>query len=94
MQSKGFPLTIDDMRTIIAFKFAEQLNIKHRFNMESEKAGYDWLQLFLKRHPDISVRKSEGVSIARSEAMNRTEVNDYFNMLEKILIENDLLDLA
>ncbi|KAI4460733.1 helix-turn-helix psq domain [Holotrichia oblita] len=70
MQSKGFPLTIDDLR-VIAFKFAEQLQIKHRFNGTDEKAGYDWVQLFLKRDPDISLRKSKGVSYARSEDMNK-----------------------
>lgn len=91
MQSKGFPLTIDDKRKI-AFSSAEQLHIKHRFNQNSEKAGYDWLQLFLKRNPDITLRKSEGVSYARSQSMNRTEVNIYFEMLEKTLCENDLLD--
>ena len=38
MQSRGFPLTIDDLRKI-AFKFAEQLGVKHRFNMSTAMIG-------------------------------------------------------
>lgn len=40
LQEKGFPLTINDVRTI-AFKFAEQLHLNHRFNKETEQAGYE-----------------------------------------------------
>ncbi|CAB3256884.1 unnamed protein product [Arctia plantaginis] len=40
MQAKGFPLTMDDVRKI-AYDFAEQLKLKHTFNTETEKAGYD-----------------------------------------------------
>ncbi|XP_035432885.2 uncharacterized protein LOC118264478 [Spodoptera frugiperda] len=90
MQGTGFPLTISDVR-VIAFQFAEQLNIKHKFNKSEEKAGYDWLQMFLRRHPDIVLRKSEGVSIARCQGMNRNEVSAYFDLLEKNLIDNDLM---
>lgn len=90
MQSRGFPLTVDDLRTI-AFKYAVQLGIKHRFNMTSEKAGYDWVQMFLKRNPDISLRKSEGVSYARNQGMNKADVGAYFENLERTLNDNDLL---
>ncbi|KAI4466563.1 hypothetical protein MML48_2g00000591 [Holotrichia oblita] len=93
MQSKGFPLSIDDVRTI-AFHFAERLNISHRFNKTTEKAGYDWLQMFLKRNPDIRLRKSEGVSLARSQALSRVEVDAYFQLLEQVLTDNDLMGKA
>lgn len=91
MQNRGFPLTRDDVRTI-AFHFTKQLKIKHSFNEEKEKAGYDWLKLFLSRNPDLSLRKSEGVSLNRVHAMNRKEVQEYFNLLEKCLEENELFD--
>ncbi|KAI4466550.1 hypothetical protein MML48_2g00003460 [Holotrichia oblita] len=92
MKSKGFPLSIDDVRTI-AFHFAERLNISHRFNKTTEKAGYDWMQMFLKRNPDIRLRKSEGVSLARSQALNRVEVDALFQLLEQVLTDNDLIIL-
>ncbi|KAI4466572.1 hypothetical protein MML48_2g00000187 [Holotrichia oblita] len=82
MQSKGFPLSIDDVRTI-AFHFAERLNISHRFNKTTEKAGYDWMQMFLKRNPDI-----------RLQALNRVEVNALFQLLEQVLTDNDLMGKA
>lgn len=91
MQNRGFPLTRDDLRSI-AYQFAQQLQIKHKFNNETEKAGYDWLSLFLSRHPEISVRKSEGVSIARATAMNRNEVGDYFDLLEATMEQYSLFD--
>jgi hypothetical protein len=88
MQAKGFPLTITDVRRI-AYDFAEHLQLKHRFNTETQKAGYDWLQMFLSRHKDITLRKSEGVSLARASAMNKTEVNAYFQLLESVLIQDN-----
>ncbi|CAB3221194.1 unnamed protein product [Arctia plantaginis] len=45
MQARGFPLTINDVR-VIAFKFAENLNLKHKFNKTTEKAGYDVSNVF------------------------------------------------
>ncbi|KAB0804493.1 hypothetical protein PPYR_01463 [Photinus pyralis] len=91
MQRRGFPLTRDDLRRI-AYEYAAQIGIKHRFNNETKKAGYDWLNAFLRRNPDISVRKSEGVSIARSQAMNRQEVEAYFELLRTTLEEHNLFD--
>lgn len=64
MQSMGFPLTRSDLRTMV-FKFAQQLNLKHKFNTEKQKAGYDFVTGFLERNQDIKIRKSEGISIAR-----------------------------
>lgn len=87
MQAKGFPLTMDDARKI-AYELAEQLKLKHRFNQSIKKAGYDWLHMFLGRNPDIVLRKSEGVSLARTNAMNRSEVNDYFQLLEGVLMKD------
>ncbi|KAI4462015.1 hypothetical protein MML48_5g00018725 [Holotrichia oblita] len=89
MQSKELPLSIDDVRTIA---FAERLNISHRFNKTTEKAGYDWMQMFLKRSPDIRLRQSEGVSLARSQALNR--VDAYFQLLKQVLTDNDLMGKA
>ncbi|CAH1987731.1 unnamed protein product [Acanthoscelides obtectus] len=91
LQAHGFAPTREDVR-VMAFKLAEQLQIKHRFNHESGKAGYDWLHSFLSRHPGLSVRKSEGVSLARAQGMRRKEVADYFKLLERVLAENQLFE--
>nr|CAI5839174.1 unnamed protein product [Callosobruchus analis] len=64
MQNRGFAPTRSMVRSM-AYHLAEQLKIKHSFNKENEKAGFDWLKSFLRRNPHLSVRKSEGVSLAR-----------------------------
>ncbi|CAH1971737.1 unnamed protein product [Acanthoscelides obtectus] len=90
MQKSGFPLTRDDLRTI-AYKFVVQLGLKHKFNNELQKAGYVWLHSFLIRHPQVSVRKAESLSLARCTAMSRNVVIDYFKVLQSVLEENNLL---
>ncbi|XP_060806689.1 uncharacterized protein LOC132903177 [Amyelois transitella] len=91
MQKHCFPLTPKDLRSI-AFHFAEQLGLKHSFNKNKQEAGYVWLQSFLSRNPEITLRKAEGVSIARTQSLNRTEVNAYFNTLSDLLEQYDLFD--
>lgn len=91
MQKHGFPLTRDDLRTL-AYNFANQLKIKHRFNNDTQKAGYEWLYSFLSRHPDISIRKSESLSLARSLSMNKQKVSEYFKLLDNIFEQNGLFN--
>ena len=45
MEKKLFGLTTKDVR-LLAFDFATQMNIKHRFNTNMKMAGPDWLQGF------------------------------------------------
>ncbi|XP_072392195.1 uncharacterized protein [Diabrotica undecimpunctata] len=91
LQQRGFAPTREDVCSM-AFKLAERMGIPHKFNKNTEKAGYPWLTLFLSRNPDLSVRKAEGVSLARSNGMCRKDVEQYFILLDSILIELDLLD--
>lgn len=91
MQKHCFPLTPKDLRSI-AFHFAEQLGIKHSFNIDKQESGYVWLQSFLRRNPEIRIRQSEGVSLARCEALNRSEVDAYFDTLYKLMEEYNLFD--
>lgn len=75
----------------MAFAFAEKLNLNHRFSREAKSAGDEWFHGFLRRNKDLSIRKSEGLSLARAGGMNRTEVNQFFTLLLDILTTNDLL---
>ncbi|KAK9688573.1 DDE superfamily endonuclease [Popillia japonica] len=52
----------------------------------------DWLHLFLKRNLKIAIRKSVGVSWARSRGLNKENVLGYFSLLQNILAELHLLD--
>ncbi|XP_031342963.1 tigger transposable element-derived protein 1-like [Photinus pyralis] len=91
MQKFGFSPTRNEVRSI-AFKLAEQLKLRHTFNKENEMAGLDWLHLFMSRNPELSIRKSEGISLARSRNMNKTNVLKYFDLLQDILVDNGLVN--
>ncbi|XP_064482894.1 tigger transposable element-derived protein 6-like [Ornithodoros turicata] len=66
------------------------MGIKNSFNKSKREAGKDWFQSFLRRHPDLSIRKSEGLSLARAEGMNRIEVKAFFDLLLRVLDDNKL----
>lgn len=90
LQASGFTPTRDNVREM-AYKLAKQLKINHIFNHETKMAGYVWLNSFLRRNPKLAIRKSEGVSKNRALGMNKKVVYEYFDLLEKTLIENGLI---
>jgi hypothetical protein len=65
-----------DLASEYALKFGKK--IPNNWEIK-KKAGIDWMQSFMKRHPKLSNRKSENTSIARSSAFNRANVEDFFN---------------
>ena len=52
-------------------------------------AGKDWLQLFLKRHPRLTLRKHKPTSLGRISGFNAESVNRFFNNLEEVLTKYD-----
>ena len=64
MEEKLFGLTTDDVREL-AFELAERNHAKHPFNLETRKAGWDWLRGFRRRYPRLTLRKPENTSAAR-----------------------------
>jgi len=90
LQERGFTPTRLEVRRM-AFYLAEQLKIQHRFNRQAELAGYDWLSSFLRRNPELSIRKAEALSRNRSVGMDREVVAKYFELLSSILEEHQLL---
>ena len=91
LQASGFAPTSKNLR-VMAYNLAQSMGLRNRFNEDKKIAGADWLKLFLKRNPTLSIRKAEGVSMSRAEGMNKEEVLKYFELLTKILTENELLD--
>ena len=86
----GYPPTERVRR--IAYTFAETNNIAHRFSKEREMACCDWMKLFMRRHPQLSIRKAEGISTARGMGMCREEVNDYFKLLQTVYQETGIVN--
>lgn len=91
MEKAGFAMDREALRSL-AFQFAELLGIQHRFNRETRMAGYDWLSSFLRRNNELSVRQSQGISLVRSEGMNREEANAFFNLLSDVYTEFNFFD--
>lgn len=75
---------MSDQRAVrrLAYEFAVALNIKHKFNNEKKIAGYDWLSSFLRRHPELSIRKAEGLSMARGRGLTRKTTEKFYDLLE------------
>lgn len=67
------------------FQFATENGIPNNFNKELKLAGKDWLYGFLRRHPEISLRKPESTSIYRITAFNKVEVERFFGLLEQLM---------
>ena len=65
----------------VAYDFATKNGIKHVFNKEKQLAGKDWLYLFIKRNPQISLRQPEGTSLNRISSFNAEEVKLFFPIL-------------
>ncbi|KAB0802155.1 hypothetical protein PPYR_04341 [Photinus pyralis] len=80
MEKRFFGLRISDLR-YLAYQFAQQNNKAHAFNAETGRAGKDWVNGFLKRHPQLSLRCPENTSLARASAFNRQNVKAFFDLL-------------
>lgn len=84
LEKRLFGLTTNDLR-FLAYQLAQQNQKVHKFNTDSERAGKDWLLGFMKRHPEISIRKPENTSAARAAGFNKVAVDSFFNLLGETL---------
>jgi len=80
MEKRLFGLTMLDFRKL-AFQLAEINGCSHRFNQTDRMAGQDWMNSFLLRHPDLSLRKPEATSGARAMGFNKVAYTQFFNLL-------------
>lgn len=69
----------------LAYEFAvakQKTNIPeswHKYKM----AGLGWVRYFRQRHSDLSLRKPEATSMARATSFNKTNINSFFDNLER-----------
>ncbi|KAG5895019.1 hypothetical protein JTB14_014758 [Gonioctena quinquepunctata] len=80
-----YGLTLTQTRSL-AYGYSEKLNCKHPASWDINKlAGIDWLTGFRKRNPNISFRKPENTSLARSFSFNKSAVDEFYANYEILL---------
>jgi len=69
-----------------AYDYAKRLDKKVPHNWEeAQMAGPDWMKGFMIRQGDLSLRKPENTSLARSSSFNRANVDRFLDNLEAVL---------
>ena len=94
LQRVGFGLTANDIRRM-AFAFAVQNSLtdpRQLFSMlkKDKTAGWDWYSGFMERHQEISLRKSQAISFARAQCMNRPQLKLMHSLTCLVLSRTDL----
>ena len=89
MQERFYGLMPCDVRKL-AYEFAETLKLSHPFNPVDKMAGEDWLGGFLKRHPELTIRKPEATSIGRAVGFNKPQVDTFYRNLHSLIEKNNL----
>nr|CAI5825039.1 unnamed protein product [Callosobruchus analis] len=81
-----FGLTLKDVK-VLAYQFAKANQMRYPTSWDSaQMAGEYWLRLFRKRYKEeLSLRKPEATSLARSSAFNKYSVELTFNNYKKAL---------
>ncbi|XP_023310354.1 uncharacterized protein LOC111691547 [Anoplophora glabripennis] len=83
MEARLFGLSTLELRSL-AYQLAVKNGKKHRFNTTAKLAGVDWVQGFLKRHCDLSI-KPEATSAARAMGFNKISVAKFYELLGAVL---------
>ncbi|XP_058836948.1 uncharacterized protein LOC131693263 [Topomyia yanbarensis] len=89
MARKGYPITKKHL--ILAVK--QHLSKYPRAKSCNMNAGQRWYKAFMKRHPDLTIRKPEAVSAA-SANVTEENIRHWFQSVYEILVEegqNDIL---
>lgn len=72
----------------LAFDIAEKNGLKHPFSAKARRAGKDWCQGFLRRHPELNMRRPDPVPMAQMLGFSEARMRHCFALLMKIYSEN------
>jgi hypothetical protein len=56
MQQRFYGLSLMELRSL-AYEFAHRNGIQHPFSSKTKRAGKDWTTGFLRRYPELSLRR-------------------------------------
>lgn len=87
----GWGFTGEEVKNIVK-EFTTEMNIETPFT--EGRPGYDWLDGFLKRNPDVVPRKTEHLSNARARAEDPAVIKHFFEMFHKVLMDNNVMDMS
>ncbi|KAG5874217.1 hypothetical protein JTB14_019192 [Gonioctena quinquepunctata] len=69
----------------LAYEYAKSLSLKYPAKWEENKmAGKEWMYGFRRRNPELSLRKPENTSAARSFGFNKTSVTEFYTNLKAV----------
>ena len=70
----------------LAYGYATSNKLKTPQSWEqTQSAGNDWLQKFMKRNPQLSLRKPEATSLARTTSLNKQTWDEFFSNIESLM---------
>lgn len=73
-----------------AFKYADSLKLTIPPSWtKSHSACTDWTIDFMKRHPQLSLRKAENTSLARASSSNQSNVSKLFHNYDRYLSKHN-----
>lgn len=86
MRQRGFPITAIDLVTSVK-QIIKAMRIENSF--KDGIPGRKWLDLFLKRHPDIAKRETEKISKARAH-VTEANIRYWFKEISKYCQEENI----
>ncbi|XP_004207692.2 uncharacterized protein LOC101241821 [Hydra vulgaris] len=69
---------------LLAYEFVVKNKVCPSSWIKNKITGIDWLQGFMKRQPELSLRTPEATSFARSTAFNRHTVGEFLQNLKSV----------
>lgn len=89
MGERGLPVTKCQLLESVA-KLVHNLNRENSF--KGGIPGNKWYQGFLKRHPEISKRVPQNLTVSRA-SLSENDIRNWFSSVRSYLTDNDLLDV-
>ncbi|XP_064605782.1 uncharacterized protein LOC135470678 [Liolophura sinensis] len=90
MADWGYGFTSEEVKDIVQ-QFVQAWGLETPF--KDCRPGYDWMEGFKKRHPDIVPRKTEHLSKCREQTEDPEVVERWFKLLDEVLTEQGVKDI-